>query len=103
MFKNPVSIDFSSAEGWWLLEESAKNEVKKLGMKLEDFDKYREHTKSIKTDHFVQETKYKGFDGVIFKNIMDAGSYPVKGVKYIRATNVVIYSKSSICKKPEGI
>jgi hypothetical protein len=99
--KNPVTIDFSSAEGWWLPEEAARKEAKKLGMKLEDFDKYKAYTeiRSVKTDHFVKAAKDKGFDGVIFKNIMDAGSLPIKGKKYIRTTNIVaIYPKSSVKK-----
>jgi len=98
---NPVLLDFSAAEGWWLPEISAKEEVKKLGMKLEDFDKYKDNKeiRSVKTDHFIKAAKEKGFDGVIFKNIMDAGSLPVKGDKFIRTTNVaVIYPKKSIKK-----
>jgi len=96
-----VVIDFSSAEGWWLPEKSAKKEVKKFGMELEDFDKYKEHNniRSIKTDHFVQAAKDKNFDGVVFENIMDAGSLPVKADKYIRTTNIaVINTKYTIIK-----
>ncbi len=86
-----VTLDFSSAEGWWLPEEATQKECKKFGMKPEDFDKYKPNPeiKSIKTDHFVRAAIDKGFDGIIFENIMDAGSHPVKGNKYIRTTNVV--------------
>jgi len=97
--KKSVIIDFISAEGWRLPEESARVEVKKLGMSLSDFDKYLEHPdiKSIKTDYFVKAAKDKGFDGVIFINIQDPGSLSVKGYKYIRTTNIVaIYPKSSV-------
>jgi hypothetical protein len=86
-----VTLDFSTAEGWWLPEEATQRECKKFGMKPEDFDKYKPNPeiKSIKTDHFVRAAIDKGLDGIIFENIMDAGSHPVKGDKYIRTTNVV--------------
>jgi hypothetical protein len=92
ILKKFITLDFSTAEGWWLPEDAAKNEVKKFGMKLEDFDKYKPEPKirSIKTDHFVRAAIDKGFDGIIFQNIMDAGSHPVKGNKYIRTNNVVV-------------
>jgi hypothetical protein len=97
--KKPVVIDFSSAEAYWLPEKFAKIEAKKLGMELNDFDEYRGHKKfrDVKTDHFVQAAKDKGFDGVIFKNIMDMASLHVKGGKDIRATDVVaINPKKSV-------
>jgi len=86
-----VTLDYSTAEGWWLPEEATQRECKKFGMKPEDFNKYKQFSevKSIKTDHFVRAAIDKGFDGIIFENIMDAGSHPVKGNKYIRTTNVV--------------
>jgi hypothetical protein len=95
-FKKPVEIDFSTAEGWWLPEEAAKIEAKKLGVGLEYFDKYKEYKniRGVKTDHFVRAAEDKGFDGIIFKNIMDAGSHPVKGDKYIRTTNIVAITPS---------
>ena len=90
-FNKFVTLDFSTAEGWWLPEEATQRECKKLGMKPEDFNKYKQfpEVKSIKTDHFVRAAIDKGLDGIIFENIMDAGSHPVKGNKYIRTTNVV--------------
>jgi len=95
-----ITLDFSTAEGWWLPEIAAKNEVKKFGMKLEDFDKYKSNPeiKSIKTDHFVRAAIDKGFDGIVFQNIMDAGSHPVKGNKYIRTTNVVAINPTKSAK-----
>ena len=90
-FNKFVTLDFSTAEGWWLPEEATQRECKKFGMKPEDFNKYKQfpEVKSIKTDHFVRAAIDKGLDGIIFENIMDAGSHPVKGNKYIRTTNVV--------------
>jgi len=90
-FNKFVTLDFSTAEGWWLPEEATKSECKKFGMKPEDFNKYKQfpEVKSIKTDHFVRAAIDKGLDGIIFQNIMDAGSHPVKGDKYIRTDNVV--------------
>ncbi len=98
--RKPLVLDFSKADGWWLPEESAREQVGKLGMNLEDFDKYRGHAKfrSVKTDHFVAAAKDKGFDGVVFENIEDAGSRPVKGNKYIRTTNVVAINPNSSVK-----
>jgi hypothetical protein len=98
-----VTLDFSSAEGWWLPEDAVQAECKKFGMKPEDFNKYKPNPdiKSIKTDHFVKAAIDKGFDGIVFENIMDAGSHPVKGNKYIRTTNVVVIHpiKSAKLKK----
>lgn len=98
--KKFVTLDFSTAEGWWLPENAAKNEVKKFGMKPEDFDKYKPNPeiKSIKTDHFVRAAIEKGFDGIVFQNIMDAGSHPVKGNKYIRTNNVVVIQPKKYAK-----
>jgi hypothetical protein len=98
--KKFVTLDFSSAEGWWLPEIATKAEAKKLGMKPEDFDKYKPNPeiKSIKTDHFVRAAIDKGLDGIVFQNIMDAGSHPVKGNKYIRTTNVVVIEPKKLAK-----
>jgi hypothetical protein len=98
--KKPLILDFSDAEGWWLPEESANPQIRKLGMNLKDFDRYSpeiglsknhvENIKAIKTDHFVRYAMDDGrYDGVIFHNIQDAGSWPTKDDKYIRATNIV--------------
>lgn len=98
--KRFVTLDFSTAEGWWLPGEDTKKEAKKFGMKPEDFDKYKPNPeiKSIKTDHFVRAAIDKGFDGIIFQNIMDAGSHPVKGNKYIRTNNVVVIEPKKMVK-----
>ena len=98
--KKFVTLDFSSAEGWWLPEMAAKVEAKKFNMSLEDFDKYKPEPaiRSVKTDHFVKAAIDKGFDGIVFQNIMDAGSHPVKGNKYIRTTNVVVIEPKKLAK-----
>jgi hypothetical protein len=92
-----VSIDFSSAEGWWLPEQNAVIQSKKLGMTIEDFDKYKEHKniRDVKTDHFVRAALERGYDGIVFENIMDAGSLPIKG-KYIRSTDIVVLYPNKI-------
>ena len=99
-FNKFVTLDFSTAEGWWLPGDATKKEAKKFGMKPEDFDKYKPNPeiKSIKTDHFVRAAIDKGFDGIIFQNIMDAGSHPVKGNKYIRTNNVVVIEPKKMVK-----
>ena len=88
---NYIIIDFTNAEGWWLSPEFAQIEAKKLDMVLVDFNKYKDFTDiaSIKTDHFVKASLERGFDGIIFKNIMDSGSLQVKGNKWIRHDNIV--------------
>lgn len=99
-FRKPLILDFSKADGWWLPANAAEHEVKKLGMTLEDFVAYRDHKNviSVKTDHFVRAAKDKGFDGVVFENIEDPGSLPVKGNKYVRTTNVVALQPNSSVK-----
>lgn len=95
--KKPFTVDFTNAEGWWLPEEDAKKAAKDMGVKFEYFDKFKDYTKikNVKTDHFIKAAKEKGYDSVIFKNIMDAGSRPVKGNKYIRTTNVAVINYKS--------
>lgn len=92
VLKNVVVIDFSDAEGWWLPEKSAKIQAKKMNMTLDDFDKYKDYKeiRDVKTDHFVRAALDKGYDGIIFKNIMDAGSLPIKGNKWIRSMDIVV-------------
>ena len=99
-----VTLDFTTAEGWWLPEQALKKECQKFGMKPEDFDKYKSNPdiKSIKTDHFVKAAIDKGFDGIIFQNIMDAGSHPVKGNKYIRTNNVAVLNPKNSVKLKKG-
>lgn len=106
--KKPLKVDFSDMDGWWLSGEGLETFLKKINTNLNYFNNYSaklglgkdhiEKIKAIKTDHIIMYAKDKGYDGVVFKNIMDSGSLPIKGNKWVRNTNIVVIDPKKTIK-----